>query len=119
MGVIHHSEYIRYFELGRDRWMESLGYGLDKCQAQGLVFPVVKLECRYLKSLRFGETVTVTVQLREFGGAKAVFEQQVLGDDGSVRAEGTVAVGFIDSNAGRICRCPAELAEIFKQQINN
>ena len=39
MGIVHHSNYLRYFECARDEMIESWGYGVEQCQADGITFP--------------------------------------------------------------------------------
>ncbi|MCR5277555.1 MAG: acyl-CoA thioesterase [Bacteroidales bacterium] len=112
MGIVHHSEYIRYFELARDAWLREVGYTHDRCLAEHLVFPVVSLDCRYFRSARFGQDVTVTMDLDEFKGAKVTFLQRVLDPDGQVCAEGHVTLGFINTELGRPVRCPETLSAL-------
>lgn len=119
MGVVHHSEYVRYFELARNRWLEHVGYGFDKCNRDSVVFPVVRLECRYRRSLRFGGIATATVQIKEFSGAKLTVYQTVLDGQGNLCAEGSVVIGFLDARTGRVRRCPDELAQLIENELNN
>ena len=47
MGIVHHSNYIRYFECGRSDMMEKLGLPISEVERAGVVLPVVAVECRY------------------------------------------------------------------------
>ena len=40
MGIIHHSNYIKWLEEARIAYMEHLGYGFDKVEQLGIVSPV-------------------------------------------------------------------------------
>jgi acyl-CoA thioester hydrolase len=73
MGVVHHSNHIKYFEEARVEWLRSKGL-MELHQPYGsLVFAVVKLETRYLKPARFDEELEVWVQGR-LEGAKIQFQ---------------------------------------------
>ena len=50
MGIVHHSNYIRYFECGRSDMMEKLGLPISEVERAGVVLPVVAVECRYKRS---------------------------------------------------------------------
>ena len=118
MGVVHHSEYIRYFELARNRWLHEVGYSIDVCNAEHLVFPVVHIECDYRKSDRFGFLVTATCRITGFTGARVEFEQTLLDEKGDVCASGRVVLGFLDTVRGTVRRCPEKLAGIIRNEIN-
>lgn len=117
MGVVHHSEYPRYFELARNRWLNEVGYTIDVCNAANLVFPVVHLECDYKFSARFGGYITATARIVSFSGARMEFLQQVLNEEGRVCAEGKVVVGFLNTATGRVMRCPEDLAAIIEREM--
>ena len=41
MGITHHSNYVRFMEEARVDWMDQVGYGFDRMEAEGVVSPVV------------------------------------------------------------------------------
>lgn len=46
MGITHHSNYVRFMEEARVDWMDQLGYGFDRMEAEGVVSPVVEVQWR-------------------------------------------------------------------------
>ena len=58
MGIVHHSNYIRWFEEARIDYMEQLGLGYDKMEEQGIISPVLSVEASYLRMLLFYEPLT-------------------------------------------------------------
>ena len=59
MGVTHHSNYIRFMEEARIDWMDQLGYGFDRMEAEGIVSPVVGVSCNYKKTTTFEDIIEV------------------------------------------------------------
>ncbi len=57
MGIVHHSNYIRWFEEARTDYMERMGMGYDQMEARGILSPVLSVEADYHQMVRFGETV--------------------------------------------------------------
>lgn len=118
MGIVHHSEYVRYFECCRNNWLDACGYGVAECAADDIVFPVARLDMRYKYSARFGDVVTVTTEIEEFTGARITMHQQVLNGDGKVCVDGHITLGFMNSKTGMVMRCPEKLTAIIEKELN-
>ena len=55
MGIIHHSNYIRWFEEARIGFMKNIGFPYDAMEDNGIMMPVLSVECDYKSSVRFGD----------------------------------------------------------------
>lgn len=73
MGITHHSNYVRFMEEARVDWMDQLGYGFDRMEAEGVVSPVVSVECHYKHSTTFKDVVEVEVKVEEMSALKITF----------------------------------------------
>ena len=118
MGVVHHSNYIRYFECARNLMMASWGYPIEECERDGVTIPIVSLECRYRHPARMGDVLTVYADIESVPLAKLYISQKVLNQNGDVCAEGGVVLGFLNKETGRPVRCPAKLVEILKKLVD-
>ena len=67
---IHHSNYIRYFEEARIDFMSQGGLRYEKMEEEGIMSPVIGIECTYKKSLTFGDTALIYPYVKEFNGIK-------------------------------------------------
>lgn len=47
MGITHHSNYVRWMEEARMDLLHSIGYGMRRLEKEGIISPVVSVECRY------------------------------------------------------------------------
>ena len=47
MGIVHHSNYIRWFEEARVDLLEQLGFGYDRIEEAGYSGPVLEVSCQY------------------------------------------------------------------------
>ncbi|MBR4767822.1 MAG: acyl-CoA thioesterase, partial [Lachnospiraceae bacterium] len=70
MCITHHSNYVRWMEEARLALLDSIGWGLLRFENEGIVSPVVSLECRYKKTTTYGDTIRVETELTEFNGVK-------------------------------------------------
>ena len=120
MSVVHHSNYIRYFEIARNRMMVDWGMPLERFEKEyGIQIPIVSVECRFKHPARMGDVLTAVAEIDEVPLAKLKVWQSVVDQDGNVCAEGSVVLGFIDARTFRPVRCPDVISEIIKQQLNN
>ena len=73
MGITHHSNYVRFMEEARVDWMDQLGYGFDRMEAEGVVSPVVGIECRYRHTTTFKDIIEIAVSVAETTPLRIVF----------------------------------------------
>ena len=78
MGIVHHSNYIRWMEEARLDYLEQLGQRVDKLEADGVISPVVSVSCNYKISCIFGDIVEIKVKLIEYTGIRYVFEYEIV-----------------------------------------
>ncbi len=119
MGIVHHSNYIRYFECARNTMMMECGYPIEKCEQDGVTIPLVSMECRYRYSARMGDVVKVVAIIDEVPMAKLRVRQAVYNQDGVLCAEGKVTLGFLNKTTGRPTRCPEKLVKAIEAHIND
>lgn len=120
MAVVHHSNYIRYFEIARNAMMVAWGFPIERCEKEyGVMIPIVSVECRFKHPARMGDVLTAVAEIDSVPLAKLVVRQAVRNQDGEVCAEGAVVLGFIDAKTFRPVRCPELLSEIIENHLND
>ena len=63
MGVTHHSNYVRFMEEARVDYLDQLGYGFEKIEADGVFSPVVSIQCNYKSPTTFKDVIDITVAI--------------------------------------------------------
>lgn len=63
MSVVHHSNYIRWFEEARMDYLEQAQFPYQGIEAQGIFIPVLEASCKYRQAVRFGETVQIETEV--------------------------------------------------------
>ena len=120
MAVVHHSNYIRYFEIARDEMMVRLGFPIERCEKElGVLVPIVSVECHFRHPARMGDILTATAEVDRTPMAKMVIRQAVYNQDGVLCAEGKVVLGFLNAASFTPVRCPEPLTELFDKYLNN
>ena len=119
MAVVHHSNYIRYFEIARDEMMVQLGFPIEKCEKElGILVPNVSVECHFRYPARMGDVLTATAEVDRIPMAKMFIKQAVYNQDGVLCAEGLVTLGFLNKETFTPVRCPEEVTALFEKFIN-
>jgi acyl-CoA thioester hydrolase len=77
MGVIHHANYIRWFEEARIDFMDRMGFGYAKAEAAGLVIPVLGVSCDYKSMVHFDDTVEITSTITAFDGIRMTVSYRI------------------------------------------
>ena len=118
MGVVHHSNYIRYFECGRVAMLKELGLPIERIEETGVMLPVVSVECRYKVPAKLGETLKVVSYIDDLPKARLLIRNEIYNPSGYLVCEGKVVLGFINSKTRKPVRCPDALLNVFTDNIN-
>jgi len=110
MGVVYHSHYVVWFEVGRTEWCRAAGLPYSAMETSGLLILVTGLTCRYLKSARYDDAVTVRAMMTELGSRGCGFGYEVVNADDEVLCGGTTRHVFADVT-GRPRRAPQEVLD--------
>ncbi len=114
MGVIHHSNYIRWFEETRVDFLEKVGYSYDRMEQNGVMIPVLGAACEYKNSVRFGDIVLIIPKIQEFNGFKLTVTYKVIRkSDNMLMATGETKHCFTNMQMKPV-RTKKEYPEIFK-----
>lgn len=70
MGVTHHSNYVRFMEEARVDFLDRIGCPFEKIEAEGMVSPVVSIECNYRKTTTFQDEIEIVVFISELSALK-------------------------------------------------
>lgn len=98
MGIVHHSNHIRYFEEARLDYMKSFGCDVLEMEKEGIIIPNVDAYAKYYIPVRFGEEVDIEVSLTTFNGIKMEYTFTMRKQNGELAAEGHTMHCFVKSN---------------------
>ncbi len=97
MGIVHHSNYIRWFEEARLAQMEAVGIPYQDLEANGILIPVLGVDVTYKKAVRFGETVIIEPKVIRYTGIKMKITYVVKDSEtDEVCCVGSSSHGFVD-----------------------
>lgn len=115
MGIVHHSNYIRWLEESRVYYLQQVGMPFHEIEKMGILVPVLHVEFDYRKPFRFGEHFQVEVSIEKFNGMKMDFAYRVYEPvSGELRGTGRSEHCFTNENM-EILRLKTERKELYEQ----
>lgn len=107
MGIVHHSNYIVYYEAARSEFLrEVCGISFAEVERRGIMMPILEVQSRYLKPALYDELLTVRIRIEEMPRARITFLYEICNGRGELLNTGSTVLGFIHSDTRRPCRCP-------------
>ncbi len=123
MQIVHHSNYIRWFEEARTYLMEEINFGYEKMEAEGIVVPVLSIFAEYKTMTRFGETVSIEAKITEFTGVKMSVSYRITDQEtGKLRCLGESKHAFLNKETYRpisLKRQHKEIYDLFQQMMEH
>ena len=84
MGIVHHSNYIRWLEEARLDCLSANGFGYEKLEERGIQIPVLSVSCEYKVMVRYGHTVRIEYEVDALKLVKFSVAYRIYSEDGSV-----------------------------------
>ena len=89
MGIVHHAQYLAYFEVGRVEWLRRRGITYSSWVARDIHLPVVDVALRYRAPARFDDVLVVETRLACVDGSHVL--SRIPPDVFSVLSDGELA----------------------------
>ena len=105
MGVVHHANYIRWFETGRVEFLRELGIDLNEMMSDGILFPIVEIGAKFHAPVHFDDELQIFTAADALTKAKMQFRYEIrrVGEE-KILVEGNSTNVF--THDGKICRLP-------------
>ena len=119
MGIVYHTNYIRWFELGRNELMRQLGVAYTELEKLGLNLPLTKVSCHYLAPAKYDQMVTIETGFDYIKRASIKFNSKIWDENQQkILVEG-YTIHACTNKEGKIRRIPPLLLELTdKYNIN-
>lgn len=108
MGVVHHANYVAWFELARTHLCQEMGLHYADIERRGYLLMVTGIEARYRQGARYGETVQVSARIERLRSRGVRYAYEVREGD-RLLATGASDHVWIDREDRTPVRLPADL----------
>ena len=117
MGIVHHSNYIVYYEAARVAALRAWGMPYDEMEKSGIISPILEVGSKYIYPAYFDEEITVRVIVEELPTVRLKVRYELYNEAGTLINTGYTWPGFLNGETRRPCRTPqyvvAKMEELF------
>ncbi|MBS9782797.1 MAG: acyl-CoA thioesterase [Arcobacter sp.] len=118
MGIVWHGHYVKFLERARCDFLDFVGYDYYKMGQDGYMFPIIKLDLKYIKPARFKDEIQIQVNLLEFESClkfKYILTNAKTGEKLATASSSQACVKI--GNTKLEFQTPKHMQEIFKKVI--
>ncbi|MEG1622221.1 MAG: thioesterase family protein [Alistipes sp.] len=115
MAIVHHSNYICYYEAARSSFMRSLGVSYAEMEKRGIMMPILEVQSKYLWPAYFEEELTVRITVKELPMARITFTYEIFNEAQKLINTGMTSLGFLHQDTRRPCRAPEWFVGLLKE----
>jgi len=118
MGVVYHSNYLNFLELGRVEWLRSLGYSYAELEKKGVLLPVVHADLNYRFPARYDELIRVETEVSSIGKSSIEFSSQLYNESDALVLEGKVKLVCLNADTFKPISIPDDLRNLMGEVTN-
>ena len=97
MGIIHHSNYVKWMEEARMDLMEQIGLNYKEMEEMEIISPVLSISVEYHSMVHFDDTVVIQTKLVKYNGIKMEVEYVMTDKEtGELRTTGRSSHCFLN-----------------------
>ncbi|MCZ2342564.1 MAG: acyl-CoA thioesterase [Bacteroidales bacterium] len=109
MGLLHHANYLVYFEQARTDLLRSLGATYREMEDQGFFLVITKVEVKYKAPAHYDDLLTIRTTVVRTTPVRLEHKYEVFLPDGKVCAEGSTTLACVDRE-GKLQAMPGWLS---------
>ena len=107
MGVVHHSNYIRWFETGRVEYLRKIGINLNEMIEDKILFPITEIKAKYFHPAKFDDELELEINALALTKVKMEFNYKIRRkDEKEILVSGYSQNVFTNMETGKIIRLP-------------
>jgi len=117
MGIVYHTNYIKWFEIGRTELLRGVGIVYAKMEAQGYNLPLTEVYCNYLYPAQYDQIIVVETELEYLKRASMKFVYTIWDEDREKALVEGYTIHACTNKMGKIVRIPSFILEKVNEQM--
>jgi acyl-CoA thioester hydrolase len=109
VGHVNNAVYVQWTEIGRSKFLEEVGLGVERLAESGIAPILVSTEIVYKHPLFLGDQVRIAMWLSQIRRASVQIEFRFYSGEGVLAAAASQRGAFVHRDTGRPARLPREL----------
>jgi acyl-CoA thioester hydrolase len=115
MGVVYYGVYPLYYEEGRTEMLRELGLTYADMEKDGILLPVIELNCNYIAPAYYDELLTIRTYLREMPYVRIRFDYDIINPAKKIINRGFTSLVFLNKSTSRPVKAPEYLTSRLEQ----
>ncbi len=114
-GVVHYSNYFRFFERAEEEFYRHLGFGFTDFRERELWFPRVEASCQYKKPARYSDLLVIEVTVEDLKEKSVKLGFRIMNEKtDDLLAFGHLVIVAADRQTGHATRIPVDIVDKLK-----
>jgi len=118
MGIVHHSNYVKYYETARWELFRSIGISYHSVEEAGYMLPVITMKFKFLKTAEYDTQLTVKTTLKAIKGVRIWFTYKLFNEKNELINEAETELAFVEKNTWKPCIAPEFVKKTIEKNIN-
>lgn len=114
MGVVYHGNYAQYLEIGRTDALRQIGLTYKSFEDNGIMMPVLSLNCKYLKSAYYDDELTIVTMLKLMPKVRIHFYFEIYNQQNELLTTAEVELVNVDMKTNKLTMAPTVLIDALK-----
>lgn len=115
MGIVHHSNYLIWFEAGRTDFIKGSKISYTEMEQEGILIPLAESNCKYIVGAKYEDELIIKTWVKELTLVKVEFNYSVIREkDEKEIAKGSTLHVFV-SKEFKIINLKKSNLEIFEK----
>ncbi len=117
MGIVYHTNYVKWFEIGRTEMMRSIGLVYAEMESEQFNLPLSEAYCHYLSPARYDDVVAIETSIGYVRRASIRFDYEIWDEERTRQLVEGYTVHACTNREGRIVRFKNDFIEKINRHL--
>ena len=113
MGVVHHSNYVNYYEVVRTEMLREFGLTYKELESSGVMLPIHEVKMNCYAPAYYDDLLTVKMTIKQMPNVRMTIDHEIFNEQGVLINTGRVVLVFMNAATRKACRAPKMFLDVF------
>ena len=118
MGIVPHSNYLKYYETARWSFFRKLGVPYKTLEEKGFLLPVVDVAIHFIKPAYYDEVLTAETTILALNGPKLVLSYKLYNEEQELINTAKITLAFMSIHTRKACKPPLFMEQLWQNRLS-